>query len=86
MVYNTNTIKLQAQMQQTHNNIFLPLKLFVFQNPTYYEVIKEPIDLDTISDRIETKVYSSWASLKKDVRLLHKNAITYNKNGSQVRV
>ena len=85
MGYNTNTIKIQAQMQQTYNNI-LNLKAIFFQNPTYYEVIKEPIDLDTISDRIETKVYSSWASLKKDVRLLHKNAITYNKNGSQVRV
>lgn len=53
-------------------------------NPDYYEVIKEPIDLDTIFDRIESKEYKTYTDLKKDVRLLAKNATSFNKPNSRV--
>uniref|UniRef100_H3DAW9 Protein polybromo-1 n=1 Tax=Tetraodon nigroviridis TaxID=99883 RepID=H3DAW9_TETNG len=61
----------------------LPSKM---QYPDYYAIIKEPIDLKIIAQKIQ----SSWATtaalalMAKDVELLVKNAKTYNEPGSQV--
>ncbi|XP_053326173.1 protein polybromo-1 [Spea bombifrons] len=59
----------------------LPSKV---QYPDYYAIIKDPIDLKTISHRIQTGYYKSINAMAKDVDLLAKNAKTYNEPGSQV--
>uniref|UniRef100_A0AAR2J535 Protein polybromo-1 n=1 Tax=Pygocentrus nattereri TaxID=42514 RepID=A0AAR2J535_PYGNA len=59
----------------------LPSKL---QYPDYYAVIKEPIDLRTIAQRIQLGHYKSVNAMSKDIDLLTKNAKTYNEPGSQV--
>ncbi|XP_060898960.1 polybromo 1, like [Labrus mixtus] len=52
--------------------------------PDYYAVIKEPIDLRTIAQRIQIGYYKSVNAMAKDVDLMAKNAKTYNEPGSQV--
>ncbi|KAM8931014.1 protein polybromo-1 isoform 1-T1 [Pelodytes ibericus] len=52
--------------------------------PDYYAIIKDPIDLKTIAQRIQTGYYKSINAMAKDVDLLAKNAKTYNEPGSQV--
>lgn len=52
--------------------------------PDYYAVIKEPIDLRTIAQRIQVPYYKSVNSMAKDIDLMVKNAKTYNEPGSQV--
>uniref|UniRef100_A0A8C5WLC8 Protein polybromo-1 n=1 Tax=Leptobrachium leishanense TaxID=445787 RepID=A0A8C5WLC8_9ANUR len=52
--------------------------------PDYYAIIKEPIDLKTVSQRIQTGYYKSINAMAKDIDLLAKNAKTYNEPGSQV--
>ncbi|CAL8338081.1 unnamed protein product [Merluccius merluccius] len=52
--------------------------------PDYYAVIKEPIDLRAIAQRIQIGYYKSVISMAKDIELLAKNAKTYNEPGSQV--
>ncbi|XP_038004658.1 protein polybromo-1 isoform X16 [Motacilla alba alba] len=59
----------------------LPSKV---QYPDYYAIIKEPIDLKTISQRIQNGTYKSIHAMAKDIDLLAKNAKTYNEPGSQV--
>ncbi|XP_048877536.1 protein polybromo-1-like [Brienomyrus brachyistius] len=59
----------------------LPSKV---QYPDYYSVIKEPIDLRTIGQRIQMGYYKGVSSMAKDIDLLVKNAKTYNEPGSQV--
>ncbi|XP_026512481.1 protein polybromo-1 isoform X6 [Terrapene carolina triunguis] len=59
----------------------LPSKV---QYPDYYAIIKEPIDLKTIAQRIQNGSYKSIHAMAKDVDLLAKNAKTYNEPGSQV--
>ncbi|XP_062853504.1 polybromo 1, like [Trichomycterus rosablanca] len=59
----------------------LPSKL---QYPDYYAIIKEPIDLRTIAQRIQTGSYKSINAMSKDIDLLTKNAKAYNEPGSQV--
>ncbi|XP_033483561.1 polybromo 1, like isoform X6 [Epinephelus lanceolatus] len=52
--------------------------------PDYYAIIKEPIDLRTIAQRIQIGFYKSVNAMAKDVDLMAKNAKTYNEPGSQV--
>ncbi|XP_036055814.1 protein polybromo-1 isoform X7 [Onychomys torridus] len=59
----------------------LPSKV---QYPDYYAIIKEPIDLKTIAQRIQNGIYKSIHAMAKDIDLLAKNAKTYNEPGSQV--
>ncbi|XP_061146646.1 polybromo 1, like isoform X3 [Syngnathus typhle] len=59
----------------------LPSKL---SYPDYYAVIKDPIDLRTIAQRIQTGYYKSVNAMGKDIDLMAKNAKTYNEPGSQV--
>ncbi|XP_061076620.1 protein polybromo-1 isoform X1 [Conger conger] len=59
----------------------LPSKV---QYPDYYAIIKEPIDLKTIAQRIQMGYYKSVNAMAKDIDLLVKNAKTYNEPGSQV--
>ncbi|XP_060060481.1 protein polybromo-1 isoform X13 [Erinaceus europaeus] len=59
----------------------LPSKV---QYPDYYAIIKEPIDLKTIAQRIQSGSYKSLHAMAKDIDLLAKNAKTYNEPGSQV--
>ncbi|XP_060766964.1 protein polybromo-1 isoform X6 [Neoarius graeffei] len=59
----------------------LPSKI---QYPDYYAIIKEPIDLKAIAQRIQIGYYKSVNHMFKDIDLLVKNAKTYNEPGSQV--
>ncbi|XP_033822590.1 protein polybromo-1 isoform X1 [Periophthalmus magnuspinnatus] len=59
----------------------LPSKV---QYPDYYAIIKEPIDLKTIAQKIQMSQYRSVHGMSKDIDLLVKNAKTYNEPGSQV--
>ncbi|KAL4655206.1 protein polybromo-1-like isoform X2 [Arapaima gigas] len=52
--------------------------------PDYYAIIKEPIDLRTIAQRIQMGSYKNISAMAKDIDLLTKNAKTYNEPGSQV--
>ncbi|KAM6981029.1 protein polybromo-1-like [Aplochiton taeniatus] len=54
------------------------------QYPDYYAIIKDPIDLKTISQKIQVGLYRSVSAMAKDIDLLAKNAKTYNEPGSQV--
>ncbi|XP_034553548.1 protein polybromo-1 isoform X6 [Notolabrus celidotus] len=59
----------------------LPSKM---QYPDYYAIIKEPIDLKIIAQKIQLGHYRSIGAMAKDIDLLVKNAKTYNEPGSQV--
>ncbi|XP_044158017.1 protein polybromo-1 isoform X1 [Bufo gargarizans] len=52
--------------------------------PDYYAIIKDPIDLKTIAQRIQSGHYKNLNAMAKDIDLLAKNAKTYNEPGSQV--
>ncbi|KAM6981128.1 polybromo 1, like [Aplochiton taeniatus] len=52
--------------------------------PDYYAIIKEPLDLRAIAQRIQIGYYKSISAMAKDIDTLCKNAKTYNEPGSQV--
>lgn len=52
--------------------------------PIYYDVIKQPIALDTISKKLDAGKYISIDSLEQDLNLMLKNAMDFNEPGSTV--
>ncbi|XP_015906861.2 probable global transcription activator SNF2L2 [Parasteatoda tepidariorum] len=52
--------------------------------PDYYDVIKKPVDLQKIKNRIKDHRYRSLDDLETDFMLLCKNAQTYNVEGSMI--
>lgn len=51
--------------------------------PGYYEVVKNPVDLSAIRQKIENGVYKEDADVEADVALMLSNALEFNDKGSQ---
>jgi len=54
--------------------------------PDYFHVIKEPMDLGTIRNNLETGYYDSPTEFADHVRLVFRNAMLYNAAHSQVHI
>lgn len=52
--------------------------------PEYYKVIKDPIDLKMIAEKIQGSQYGSLDELERDLLLMVKNAKSFNEPGSQI--
>lgn len=59
----------------------LPSKL---EYPDYYEVIKRPIDLERISQKLKSSQYESLDDMVSDFVLMFDNACKYNEPDSQI--
>ncbi|TGZ65853.1 hypothetical protein CRM22_005681 [Opisthorchis felineus] len=46
--------------------------------PDYYEVIRNPMDLGSIRDRIDARKYVNVEDFMKDIELIYHNALEYN--------
>ncbi|KAK9239153.1 hypothetical protein V1525DRAFT_356970 [Lipomyces kononenkoae] len=52
--------------------------------PEYYQVIKNPMALETVKRNVDDGVYSSFDDFEKDMRLIFDNAMIFNEEESQV--
>ena len=52
--------------------------------PQYYVVIKKPIDLKEILQKIRSEAYSRMEEMVSDVELMANNACIFNEEDSQV--
>lgn len=62
----------------------LPVDPVALGIPDYFDVIKQPMDLGTISKRVDLNEYASAEAFMADVRLMLTNCFTYNAPDSQV--
>nr|CCA21725.1 bromodomain containing 2 putative [Albugo laibachii Nc14]CCA21850.1 bromodomain containing 2 putative [Albugo laibachii Nc14] len=71
---------LQSQKYQKNSWPFQkPVKaLFPLLEADYFELIKTPMDLATIQDKLNSFEYSTYGDFIRDVRLTFENAILYN--------
>ncbi|CEP63813.1 SAGA histone acetyltransferase complex subunit SPT7 LALA0_S09e03070g [Lachancea lanzarotensis] len=60
-----------------HSTAFLN-KVSKREAPNYYQVIKKPMDLNTVLKKLKTYQYSSKQEFVDDVMLIWKNCLTYN--------
>lgn len=54
--------------------------------PTYFDVIKEPMDLSTIQRKLVDGIYYTGDEFESDVRLMFRNCYTFNPEGTPVNV
>ena len=50
--------------------------------PDYHKIISQPIDLTTMTDKLETNQYFSENDFKMDMELIIRNCFQYNKPGT----
>lgn len=65
-------------------SIFFMEKVDQKKYPDYYEIIKEPIDLKTIKDKIKKKIYRNKEQFAYDFRLVFDNCECFNEDDSQI--
>lgn len=51
--------------------------------PTYHDVIKNPMDLQTMSEKAKSGRYLNYAWVREDFELMCLNALTYNRENSK---
>ncbi|KAJ7750340.1 hypothetical protein B0H16DRAFT_1550372 [Mycena metata] len=56
----------------------LPVDPVLLQIPTYFDVIKQPRDLQTIRNKLNSDKYDNVEAFVADIRLIVDNAITFN--------
>lgn len=61
-----------------------PVDPVALKIPDYFDVIKEPMDLGTVKERLDTNYYASVQDFIEDTRLIWSNAMTYNHPDSDV--
>eukprot|EP00741_Cyanophora_paradoxa_P019850 tig00000217_g19158.t1 len=52
--------------------------------PLYYQVIKEPLDLNTVDERIKSGTYQRRQRLERDLNLIWNNAMRFNMEDSDI--
>lgn len=64
-------------MKEKKNKAFY-LPVDAEEVPDYYELIKDPMDLHTMLEKVDHGMYITQEDFMKDVDLIIKNAINYN--------
>ncbi|KAJ2584402.1 hypothetical protein GGH95_000404, partial [Coemansia sp. RSA 1836] len=63
-----------------------PVDILLDGCPTYYDVIKQPMDLSTIKRNLESNRYSTAEEFERDVRLMLDNCFKFNPPGTPVHL
>ncbi|PIN20875.1 hypothetical protein CDL12_06431 [Handroanthus impetiginosus] len=76
---------LQRLMKHKHGWVFNePVNAKALGLVDYHDIIKHPMDLGTIKSRLSQNWYKSPMEFAEDVRLVFRNAMTYNPKGQDV--
>ncbi|CAA0808697.1 Transcription factor GTE4 [Striga hermonthica] len=78
---------LQRLMKHKHGWVFNePVDVKGMGLIDYHDIIKHPMDLGTIKSRLSQNWYKSPRDFAEDVRLVFRNAMTYNPKGQDVHI
>lgn len=86
-LYCEELISAVLEMKDSHGRVICQLfKRLPPQSlyPEYYEIIKEPIDLKMMCNKLRNNQYTSLEEAERDLMLMVKNAHAFNEPGSQV--
>ncbi|RAL49107.1 hypothetical protein DM860_015098 [Cuscuta australis] len=78
---------LQKLMNHTYGWVFnTPVNANALGLHDYHDIIKHPMDFGTIKTRLSRNMYKSPMEFAHDVRLVFRNAMTYNPKGQDVHI
>ncbi|OAP55350.1 hypothetical protein AYL99_10323 [Fonsecaea erecta] len=69
----------QANQYFTH-----PVDPVALNIPTYFQIIKKPMDLSTVKTKLQNNAYEKARDFEEDVRLIFKNCFKFNPEGDLV--
>jgi bromodomain-containing factor 1 len=69
---------------QANQYFMAPVDPIALQIPTYFKIIKKPMDLSTVQAKLDANEYEKAKDFEEDVRLIFKNCFTFNKPGEIV--
>nr|KAJ0211356.1 hypothetical protein LSAT_V11C400167910 [Lactuca sativa] len=76
---------LEKLMKHKHGWVFnKPVDPLALGLHDYFDIIKHPMDLETVKSRLDKNWYNSPMEFAEDVRLTFHNAMTYNPKGQDV--
>lgn len=61
-----------------------PVDPIALQIPTYFQIVKKPMDLGTVQHKLEANEYEKASDFSADVRLIFSNCFKFNKPGDYV--
>lgn len=64
----------------------LPVDPVALGCPSYFKIIKQPMDLSTIQEKYNTNQYETAEDFASDVKLMFKNCYKFNPDGSPVNL
>ena len=81
-----HTLDVLAKLYSSEASIWFrfPVDPVLHNAPDYFEVIGHPIDLSTITQKLQSNQYESAHSFEEDMILLFENCYQYNPEGSRV--
>ncbi|XP_011082744.2 transcription factor GTE4-like [Sesamum indicum] len=86
-VFKSCSSLLQRLMKHKHGWVFNePVDAKALGLVDYHDIIKHPMDLGTIKTRLSQNWYKSPREFAEDVRLVFRNAMTYNPKGQDVHI
>ncbi|CAJ0583514.1 unnamed protein product, partial [Mesorhabditis spiculigera] len=65
---------------------YVPVDVIALNLPTYYDVVKEPMDLSTIRKKLDHKQYADHDEFLADIELMVANCHKFNQPGDMVYV
>ncbi|KAK9764282.1 hypothetical protein K7432_008324 [Basidiobolus ranarum] len=73
----------QKLIKSKHSSLFRePVDWVSLQIPDYPRIIRHPMDLGTIKDKLENDQYRTWVDFERDIRLIFNNCFTFNPSGT----
>lgn len=63
---------------------YKPVDVQELQLPDYYEIIKQPMDLGSVKEKLEKREYKSPEDFVRDVRLMFTNCYKYNPSDHEI--
>lgn len=64
--------------------IYSPPVVIIQDYPDYYDIIKNPVDMEKVAIKIRQQSYESLDELATDFMLMFENACKYNEPDSQI--
>ncbi|CAO2813606.1 unnamed protein product [Amaranthus hypochondriacus] len=76
---------LTKMMRQKYGHVFnVPVDAVALKLHDYHQIVKKPMDLGTIKNKLNQRVYKNPDEFAVDVRLTFNNALLYNPKGHEV--
>ncbi|KAF7873893.1 hypothetical protein EAF04_002565 [Stromatinia cepivora] len=63
-----------------------PVDPVALQIPNYFTIIKSPMDISTVSEKLQNGAYTRAKEFEQDVKLIFQNCYKFNPEGNPVRV